>query len=123
MILNYLIGISVEFEPDVYTIASETEALGGMTTDLRNRRARLVDIGSRSCLCPNCGAQLIPLLLDEEERKRVRLGLMKIASTSSMNQLKNIQVSVFNLTSSLSHSPSCSCSCSCSCSSCVLLTI
>jgi hypothetical protein len=31
-------------------------------------------------------------LLDEEERKRVRLGLMKIATTASLNQLRNIQV-------------------------------
>jgi hypothetical protein len=31
-------------------------------------------------------------LLDEEERQRVRTGLMKIASTASMNQLRNIQV-------------------------------
>ena len=85
--------LSAQLEPDIFTIASESEALGGSLADgLRNRRARLVDISRTTCLCPNCGGKLIPLLLDEEERQRVRTGLMKIASTASMNQLRNIQV-------------------------------
>ena len=52
----------------------------------------MVDISRSTSLCPNCGGELIPLLLDEEERKRVRLGLLKIASTTSTNQLRNMQV-------------------------------
>ena len=62
---------------------------------LRNRRARMVDISRSTSLCPNCGGELIPLLLDEEERKRVRIGLMKIASATSTNQLRNMQVPTF----------------------------
>lgn len=85
--------VTVVVQPDIYTIASESEALGGAAAKgLRNRRARLVDICQATCLCPNCGGELIPLQLNEEERKRVRLGLMKIASTTSMGQLKNMQV-------------------------------
>lgn len=86
------IVVPVAFQPDIYTIASESEAIGGKDMALRNRRARLVDVCQATCLCPNCGGELIPLLLNEEERKRVRLGLMKIASTSSMSQLRNMQV-------------------------------
>jgi hypothetical protein len=52
-----------------------------------------VDITKETSLCPNCGGKLIPLLLNEEEKKRVRVGLMKIASTCSMTQLRNMQVS------------------------------
>jgi hypothetical protein len=93
LLLSPPVPLSAQLEPDIFTIASESEALGGpLAQGLRNRRARLVDISRTTCLCPNCGGKLIPLLLDEEERKRVRLGLMKIASTASLNQLRNIQV-------------------------------
>ena len=84
--------------PDIYTIASESESLGGNEAlGLRGHRARMVDITKSDSTCPNCGAELVPLLLAEEERKRVRLGLMKIASTTSMQQLKNMQVIMIEL--------------------------
>ena len=77
----------------MYTIASESEFLqGAQSANIRNRRARMVDISKETSVCPNCGVELIPLVLDEEERKRVRHGLMRIAASSSMTQLKNIQV-------------------------------
>ena len=53
--------------------------------------ARLVDISNSTCLCPNCGDKLMPLLLSEDERHRVRVALMKIASMSSLQQCKNLQ--------------------------------
>ena len=53
--------------------------------------ARLVDISNNTCLCPNCGDKLMPLLLSEDERHRVRVALMKIASMSSLQQCKNLQ--------------------------------
>lgn len=88
---------TVKYEWDIYNIASESEAadraLGGEAgTGIRNRRARMVDISSSTGCCPNCNGKLIPLLLNEDEKKRVRLGLMKIASTCSILQLRNIQV-------------------------------
>jgi hypothetical protein len=51
----------------------------------------MVDISNSNGGCPNCNGKLIPLLLNEDEKKRVRLGLMKIASTCSIQQLRNIQ--------------------------------
>ena len=55
------------------------------------RKAEIVGISNRSCRCPNCGNYLKPMYLTEEERHRVRVALMKIASTSSLNQCKNLQ--------------------------------
>jgi hypothetical protein len=55
-----------------YRIAEEDPSLP------RRRPARLVDVSLTSCTCPNCGDKLRPLLLDEAERKRVRVGLMKV---------------------------------------------
>jgi uncharacterized membrane protein len=53
--------------------------------------ARIVDISNNTCLCPNCGDKIMPLLLNEDERHRVRVALMKIASLASLQQCKNLQ--------------------------------
>ena len=55
------------------------------------KKAEVVGISNKSCRCPNCGDYLTSMFLTEEERHRVRAALMKIASTSSLNQCKNLQ--------------------------------
>ena len=55
------------------------------------RKAEIVGISNKSSRCPNCGDYLKPMLLTAEERHRVRVALMKIASTNSLNQCKNLQ--------------------------------
>jgi len=52
--------------------------------------AEIVDISAESCRCPNCGDYLKPMCLSEEEKHRVRIALMKIATTNSLNHCKNL---------------------------------
>jgi pentatricopeptide repeat protein len=54
--------------------------------------AEIVDISNESCRCPNCGNYLQTMVLSEEERHRVRVALMKIASGNSLNNCKNLQM-------------------------------
>lgn len=54
--------------------------------------AEIVDISNESCRCPNCGNYLQSMVLSEEERHRVRVALMKIASGNSLNHCKNLQL-------------------------------
>ena len=55
------------------------------------KKAEFVEISNESCRCPNCGEELKAMFLTEEERRRVRTALIKIASTNSINQSKNLQ--------------------------------
>jgi pentatricopeptide repeat protein len=88
----------VTFEPEIYRIASEDGVSKNPNpmdkkdvNSVRYRRARLVDICNDTCLCPNCGGKLRALVLGESERERVRLGLVDIASSTSLHQMKNIK--------------------------------
>jgi hypothetical protein len=93
----------VTFEPEIYRIASEDEDAAASqnlnpmdekeveVNSVRNRRARLVDICNDTCLCPNCGGKLRSLVLGDSERERVRLGLIDIASSTSLNHIRNIR--------------------------------
>jgi hypothetical protein len=58
---------------------------------LVHRRARLVDISSRSCLCPNCHEEVISLTITEEERVRVREALILIARAASPLQERHLE--------------------------------
>ena len=69
--------------PENYTVASTTQ---------KSSAARIVDISSQSCRCPNCGGALISISLTEGERKTARYNLMRIVATRSINQLRNLQV-------------------------------
>lgn len=62
--------------------------------------AEIVDISS-SCICPNCEDTLSQFQLSENEKLLVRVALMKISSTVSQIQWKNLQVALSNSFSAL----------------------
>lgn len=55
-------------------------------TSMTKQIARMVDISNKSCRCPNCNGELRPLLISEEEKRRVRIALHKIVSSRSNDQ-------------------------------------
>eukprot|EP00597_Dinobryon_sp_UTEXLB2267_P008096 CAMPEP_0170085454 /NCGR_PEP_ID=MMETSP0019_2-20121128/20323_1 /TAXON_ID=98059 /ORGANISM="Dinobryon sp., Strain UTEXLB2267" /LENGTH=619 /DNA_ID=CAMNT_0010301903 /DNA_START=397 /DNA_END=2256 /DNA_ORIENTATION=- len=60
-------------------------------TSLFNHPARLVDISATSCLCPNCRQPIMPLLLTDDEKARVRGALLSIAGTWAPSQEKHLK--------------------------------
>ena len=56
-----------------------------------NKKAELVEISNKSCRCPNCGDYLKSMFLTSDERHKVRVAMMKIASIKSINHCKNLQ--------------------------------
>jgi len=57
-------------------------------TSMTKQIARMVDISNKSCRCPNCNGELRPLLISEEEKRRVRIALHKIVSSRSNDHRK-----------------------------------
>jgi len=53
--------------------------------------ARVVDISPASCRCPNCDAQILPLLLTGVEKLQVRSALQTIARGKSLNQSRHLE--------------------------------
>lgn len=57
------------------------------------RRARVVNVASTSCRCPSCGALVRAIALPEDSKRAARVALMRVVSTSSIANCKNLQVS------------------------------
>ena len=56
------------------------------------KRANIVEISSRTCKCPNCGAEMKNIPLTEDVKETARVGLMRVTSAATVNHCKNLQV-------------------------------
>ena len=56
-----------------------------------SKRANIVQISPRSCICPNCGAKLKNIPLTEDVKETARVGLMRVASAATVVQCKYLQ--------------------------------
>jgi hypothetical protein len=108
---TFLRDSSEDEEPSVDSTSTSTSTLFRPTKDLPVyvtdkyevrqggpplRRSHVVDIGSSTSECPNCGARLKEIALPEDTKRAARVALMRVVSAASITNCKNLEVGSLN---------------------------
>ena len=67
-------------------------ALSNFYQSEKFKTARVVEISSSTCKCPNCDGEMLPLLLNDEEKSNIRSAILDVARAKDIGQERNMKV-------------------------------